>query len=137
MMPGSPSATPHPWGHAETPYEELGGAEPARALADAFYDVIEEQSPTLRAMLPASTAVSREKLGDYLIGWLGGPPLYVEKRGHPRLRMRHAPFPIGASEADEWMRCMTIAMDRVGVEGTIRSFLVERLEPLSQHMINR
>lgn len=136
-MPASPSGTPHPWGHAETPYEELGGAEPTRALADAFYDVIDEQSPSLRAMLPASTERSREKLGDYLIGWLGGPQLYVEKRGHPRLRMRHAPFPIGASEADEWMRCMTVAMDRVGVEGTIRAFLVERLEPLARHMINR
>lgn len=137
MLPGRPSETRHPWGDADTPYLELGGDERVRALSDAFYDVIEEESPGLRAMLPATTAVSRVKLYEYLSGWLGGPPLYTDKRGHPRLRMRHNPFSIGPVEAAEWMRCMTVAMDRIGVEGSIRSFLVERLEPLAVHMINR
>jgi len=127
----------HPWGDAETPYTEIGGEDAVRKLAEAFYDVIEEESPTLRDMLPANTANTRKKFLMYLTGWLGGPPLYEEKYGHPRLRMRHTPFPIGADEADEWMRCMRKGMDRAGLEDPIRSFLEERFEPLAQHMRNR
>lgn len=137
MMPSKPSGTAHPWGEADTPYLEIGGEDAVRALAEAFYDVIEEESPTLRAMLPASTKNTRKKFYMYLSGWLGGPPLYEQKWGHPRLRMRHMPFPIGPDEAAEWMRCMRIAMDRVAVAGPMRTFLEERLEPLAQHMQNR
>lgn len=137
MMPSRPSGTVHPWGDADTPYSQLGGADAVFRLANAFYDVIEEESPTLRAMLPASTKNTREKFAMYLSGWLGGPPLYEEKWGHPRLRMRHMPFPIGTDEADEWMRCMRGAMDRVGLEGPLRTFLEERFGPLALHMRNR
>lgn len=137
MMPSRPTGTAHPWGDARTPYEEIGGSEGVSQLADAFYDVIEEESPTLRAMLPSSTKNTRRKLSMYLSGWLGGPPLYEEKWGHPRLRMRHMPFPIGMDEAEEWMRCMRKAMDRVGLEDPLRSFLDERFEPLALHMRNR
>lgn len=104
---------------------------------DAFYDIIEEDSPSLRAMLPAKTTGSRQKLYEYMSGWLGGPPLYTDRRGHPMLRKRHLPFPIGAAEADEWMRCFGLAMDRAEVDEPIRGFLDERLAPLAQHMINR
>lgn len=137
MMPSRPSRTAHPWGDADTPYEQIGGGDRVRALADAFYDVIEEKSPTLRAMLPASTANTRKKFSMYLSGWLGGPPLYEEKWGHPRLRMRHMPFSIGGDEADEWMRCMRAAMGRVGIEEPLRSFLDERFAPLALHMRNQ
>lgn len=137
MMPSRPSDAAHPWGDADTPYEQIGGVDDVRALANAFYDVIEEESPTIRAMLPASTKNTREKFAMYLSGWLGGPPLYEEKWGHPRLRMRHMPFPIGSDEAEEWMRCMRAALDRVGVDGQLRSFLEERFEPLALHMRNR
>ncbi len=108
-----------------------------RALVDEFYDVIEADSPSLRAMLPAVTTGSRQKLYEYLSGWLGGPPLYTDRRGHPRLRMRHLPFAIGPAEADEWMRCFREALDRIAVDGPIREFLVDKLEPLAQHMVNR
>ena len=137
MMPSKPSDTTHPWGDAATPYVELGGADEVRRLSDAFYDVIEEESPTLRAMLPASTANTRKKLAMYLSGWLGGPPLYEEKWGHPRLRMRHMPFSIGTDEAEEWLRCMRIAMDRVGIAKPLRTFLEERFTPLALHMRNQ
>lgn len=137
MMPSKRTDDAHPWGEADTPYLEIGGEEGVRQLAEAFYDVIEEESPTLRAMLPASTKNTREKFFMYLSGWLGGPPLYEEKWGHPRLRMRHMPFPIGEVEATEWMRCMRMAMERVDIDEPLRSFLEERLEPLAQHMRNR
>lgn len=136
-MPSRPSDTAHPWGDAATPYEEIGGADAVRRLSDAFYDVIEQDSPTLRAMLPASTKNTRRKLSMYLSGWLGGPPLYEEKWGHPRLRMRHMPFPIGTEEAEEWMRCMRVAMESAGVEEPLRTFLEERFGPLAMHMRNR
>lgn len=137
MMPSGPPDGAHPWGAADTPFEEIGGSDRVRNLSDAFYDVIEEESPSLRAMLPANTTKTREKFAMYLSGWLGGPPLYEEKWGHPRLRMRHMPFPIGTAEAEEWMRCMRTAMDRVGITGPLRSFLEERFEPLAMHMRNR
>lgn len=136
-MPSRPSQHAHPWGQADTPYEELGGEEGTRDLAEAFYDVIEKESPTLREMLPSNTRNTRQKFFMYLSGWLGGPPLYENRWGHPRLRMRHLPFPIGDQEAIEWMRCMRIALDRAKVEEPLRSFLVERFEPLAQHMRNQ
>ncbi len=137
MMPSKPTGTAHPWGTADTPYLEMGGEEAVRALSETFYDVIEEDSPTLRAMLPANTTNTRRKLFMYLSGWLGGPPLYEEKWGHPRLRMRHMPFSIGDDEAAEWMRCMRIAMDRVEIGEPLRTFLEERFRPLAEHMRNR
>lgn len=127
----------NPWGEAEFPYVQMGGEEAVRDLVEAFYDIIEEDSASLRTMLPRNTSGSRQKLYEYLSGWLGGPPLYNLKRGHPRLRMRHAPFEIGRFEAEEWMRCMRLAMDRVGMEKPMREWFDERLEPLAEHMINR
>ena len=136
-MPPTPSGQGQPWGDADTPYDQIGGEQGVRELAEAFYDVIEEESPDLRAMLPANTRNTRQKFFMYLTGWLGGPPLYEEKWGHPRLRMRHMPFPIGEAEADEWMRCMGRAMDRVSLDGPLRAFLIQKFEPLAQHMRNR
>ncbi len=137
MMPGDPTTAAHPWGEADSPYLEIGGEDAVRALSERFYDVIEEESPRLRALLPASTKNTRAKFFMYLSGWLGGPPLYEEKWGHPRLRMRHMPFPIGDDEAAEWMRCMRIAMERVSVPEPLRSFLEQRFGELALHMRNQ
>lgn len=137
MMPSSPTGHDHPWGEAATPFEELGGEEAVRELSETFYDVIEEASPLLREMLPANTKNTRQKFFMYLCGWLGGPPLYEEKYGHPRLRMRHFPFPIDDAAAAEWMRCMGMAMDRAQIDEPLRTFLESRLAPLADHMKNR
>lgn len=137
MMPSRRPDTTHPWGDAATPYEEIGGGDGVRRLSAAFYDVIEEESPTLRALLPASTVNTRKKFAMYLSGWLGGPPLYEKRWGHPRLRMRHMPFRIATTEAEEWMRCMREAMDRVDVPRPLRTFLDERFGQLALHMRNQ
>lgn len=137
MMPGPPSSLAHPWGDSETPYAEIGGDARVRDLVESFYDIIEDESPVLREMLPANTSGSREKLYEYLSGWLGGPELYTEKRGHPRLRMRHLPFTIGDSEAEEWMRCMNKAMEKSGVGEPLSLFLNQKLGDLAFHMRNR
>jgi hemoglobin len=137
MLPSPPSNSSYPWGEATTPYTEIGGEDRVRELAEAFYDIIDEESPTLQAMLPANTKNTRQKFFMYLSGWLGGPPLYEEKWGHPRLRMRHMPFPIGTPEAEEWMRCMRLAMDRTGIGDPLRSFLDQRFTELTAHMRNQ
>lgn len=132
-----PASATHPWGDAETPYLEIGGEEFVRNLIETFYDIVEDESPVLRAMLPSDTSVSRTKLFEFMSGWLGGPQLYLEKRGHPRLRMRHFPFSIGDFEAGEWMRCMTGAIDRVGVSPPLRAFLIDKLNESALHLRNR
>jgi hemoglobin len=137
LIPSRATGHAHPWGDAATPYEEIGGAEVVRRLSDVFYDVIERDSPLLRAMLPKSTVNTRKKFAMYLSGWLGGPPLYEEKWGHPRLRMRHFPFSIGSAEAQEWMRCMRIAMTEIEVGEPLRTFLDERFGQLAEHMRNQ
>lgn len=106
-------------------YEQLGGDAGVRKLADAFYDVMERdpRAETIRALHPKDLAHSREKFYLFLSGWLGGPPLYVEKYGHPRLRARHLPFPIGEKERDEWMLCMREAMLKVGLSPDVRTQL--------------
>jgi hemoglobin len=129
--------TRRPWGDAATPYEELGGDEGVRSLVEAFYDIVEVESPVLRAMLPEDTSISRQKLYEFLSGWLGGPPLYMERRGHPRLRMRHLPFDIGSFEAEEWMRCMMEAVARVGSHRPLAAFLEAELGKTALAMRNR
>ena len=69
--------------------------------------------------------------------WLGGPDLYVQKHGHPRLRMRHAPFPIGEAERDQWLACMAAAMDHLGIEGDIRAFLDARFAHVADFLRNQ
>lgn len=119
-----------------TPYEALGGDAAVRRLVDAFYDHVRDDSPTLRAMHPPDDSHSRQKLYEFLSGWLGGPQLYVEKHGHPRLRMRHMPFPIDQSAVDEWLACMSRAMDDCGVSGPLREFLTARFTHTANFMRN-
>lgn len=127
----------YPWGDSPTPYEEIGGDRSVRALVEEFYDIIEVESPHLRAMLPRDTSTSRQKLYEFLSGWLGGPALYMERRGHPRLRLRHMPFDIGTPEADEWMRCMAKAIISVGIEDPAASFLSTELAKTAIGLRNR
>ena len=126
-----------PWGTAETPYEEIGGDGTVRAIAEAFYDIVERESPVLRAMLPPDTSGSRRKLHQFLSGWTGGPPLYWEEHGHPRLRLRHAPFPIDEAAAEEWARAMRQAIDVVGMPGRAAEFLKQQLSTAAATLINR
>jgi len=127
----------NPWGDGESPYEAIGGDERVRLLAERFYDRVEASAPVLRAMLPKDDTVSRQKLYEFLSGWMGGPQLYIEKRGHPRLRMRHFPFAIGLEEVGEWLRCMGEALDELDVKGPLRSFLDDRFSHSAHWMQNR
>ena len=126
-----------PWGVAATPYEEIGGEDAVRRLVETFYDRIDAESAELRAMLPRDDTGSRQKLFEFLSGWLGGPQLYIERRGHPKMRLRHLPFAIGSSEAEEWLRCMGEAMNDCGLTGPLRDYLDVRFGQMATHMVNQ
>jgi hemoglobin len=102
---------------APTPYEMLGGDAKVRELVERFYDLMELDPAyaTLRKVHGSSLENAREKLYLFLSGWLGGPPLYTDRYGHPMLRARHLPFAIGTLERDQWMACMKQAMEETEV----------------------
>jgi hemoglobin len=126
-------------GSAATPYELLGGDPAVRRLVDRFYDLMDTapEAEGIRAMHAKSLKVSREKLYLFLTGWLGGPPLYVERYGHPMLRARHLPFPIGERERDEWLWCMDRALDEQEMPEMLREYLRDRFRGVADHMRNR
>jgi len=124
---------------ARTPYEQMGGDAGIRRLVDRFYDLMDSapEAATIRALHAASLRSSRDKLYLYLSYWTGGPAHYIEQRGHPRLRARHLPFPIGDRERDEWLWCMDQALDEQEMPEELRGQIREKLHGLADHMRNR
>ncbi len=122
-----------------THYELMGGDEGIRRLVDRFYDLMDTapEAATIRALHARSLKSSRDKLHLFLTGWTGGPPVYVERFGHPRLRMRHFPFAIGARERDEWLWCMDRALDEQEMPDELRAHLRDRFHALADHMRNQ
>lgn len=122
-----------------TAYELIGGEQGVRELVDRFYDLMDrlEDVKELRAMHAKNLKGSREKLYLFMSGWLGGPDLYVRKYGHPRLRGRHMPFSIGITERDQWMRCINLAMEEMGMDENLRKALGESLWKTADFIRNR
>jgi hemoglobin len=121
-----------------TLFDVIGGADKLRALVDRFYDLmeLEPEFATIRALHPHSTEGSRDKLYWFLTGWMGGPDLYIEKFGHPRLRARHLPYAIGSSERDQWLRTMALAMQDVGIDEVLQQRLMESFYQTADWMRN-
>lgn len=122
----------------QSPYEALGGADGVRRLVDRFYALMDElpEAHGVRRLHPDSLDDSALKLYEFLSGWLGGPSLYIEKRGHPRLRARHLPFTIGAQERDEWMLCMRMALAEQVKDTGLRAGLEQVFQQMADHMVN-
>lgn len=119
-------------------YERIGGAGVVRALVERFYalmDTLPEAAP-IRGMHAPDLALSIDKLYEFLSGWLGGPQLYVEKYGHPKLRARHLRVRIGASERDQWMLCMRRALEETVADPQLRRELGDALARVAEHMRN-
>jgi hemoglobin len=124
---------------AATPYDLIGGEAKVFALVDRFYDLMDETPEyyAIRKLHPAALDGSREKLKMYLSGWLGGPNLYIEQFGHPRLRARHLPFAIGINERDLWLACMFSAMEDIAVAEPLKTKLLESFFGTADWMRNR
>ncbi|MDA0329864.1 MAG: group II truncated hemoglobin [Gemmatimonadetes bacterium] len=120
-------------------FDQIGGEPAVRRLVDRFYDVMDAapEAAGIRAMHPADLDSSREKLRLFLVGWMGGPALYMERFGPPMLRARHLPFPIGEVERDAWLACMDLALDEQEMSTVLREFLRERFRAMADHMRNR
>ncbi|MBE0621645.1 MAG: group II truncated hemoglobin [Burkholderiales bacterium] len=124
---------------AATTYETLGGAEKLRALVDRFYELMDAQPEyyAIRKLHPQDLSGSAEKLYLFLSGWLGGPPLYQQKFGHPFLRARHLPFAIGETERDLWLACMRQAMQDAQVDAGLSEALANAFYKTADHMRNQ
>jgi hemoglobin len=122
-----------------TPYERLGGEAALRALVDRFYALMDilPQAQHIRAMHPPDITGSAQKLFMFLSGWLGGPPLFVNAYGHPRLRARHLPFAIDRAARDQWLLCMAHALDELVPDKPLRDGLFATLSDLADHMRNQ
>lgn len=120
-------------------YELLGGEAGVRALVDRFYDLMDSspEAKDIRALHAASLKQSREKLFMFLSGWSGGPQLYMEKLGHPRLRQRHMPFTIGERERDQWLWCMERALDAGDFPLVVVEILKTRFTEVADFMRNQ
>ena len=120
-------------------YEMIGGEKALRSLVDRFYDLMDSslEAQDIRKLHAKSLNGSREKLFMFLSGWSGGPQLYVERFGHPRLRMRHLPFAIGSVERDQWLWCMNKALDESGLEPRVVEYLKKHFAETADFMRNQ
>jgi hemoglobin len=122
-----------------TLYEAIGGDDTVRRLTQRFYELMDTlpEAKNCRAVHPPSLDGSERKFYDYLTGYLGGPPVYVEKYGHPRLRSRHFGAAIGPIERDEWLLCFRRAMDETIEHPKLREIIWAPIERLAHHMQNK
>lgn len=120
-------------------FDALGGEAAVRALVDRFYDLmdLEPAYAGIRRLHPDTLDGSRDKLFWFLCGWLGGPDLYVQRFGHPRLRARHLPYSIGIAERDQWLACMAQAVAECGLDPALAQRLHEAFFNTADWMRNR
>jgi hemoglobin len=118
-------------------YFEAFGGEPAfRKLVSEFYAGV-ATDPLLRPLYPeADLGPATERLTLFLMQYWGGPGTYSQARGHPRLRMRHAPFRVGPAERDAWLRHMRRAVDSLDLPAELHSVLWDYLERSAYFMVN-
>jgi hemoglobin len=116
-------------------YERVGGQPFFDALVERFYAGV-ETDPILRPLYPDDLADPKAHLALFLAQYWGGPPTYSEERGHPRLRMRHAPFKIGLPERDAWLRHMGEAVRTAELASADESLLMDYFEMAARSLIN-
>ena len=123
----------------KTPYEQIGGEKALKTLVARFYELMDSlpEAYEIRKLHQQDLSSAEDKLFMFLSGWLGGPQLYIEKYGHPRLRRRHLPFAIGERESRQWMLCMTQAINEQIDDEKLRQLLIAQLTQTANHMINQ
>ena len=123
----------------QTLYMLIGGDTGVRSLVDRFYDLMEQDTnySGIRKLHPPSLNNARDKLYWYLSGWMGGPELYVERFGHPRMRMRQAAFSIGTNEKDQWLACMKSALQDTAFDEPIKIRLMQAFGQIAEAIRNQ
>ncbi len=122
-----------------TQYEKLGGEAGVRQLVSYFYQFMEstDSAKNIRDMHSKDLTEVEEKLFLFLSGWLGGPSLFIEKYGHPRLRARHLPFSIGIAERDQWLLCMDKTLVKMNIEKPMHDELMQAFFNTADFMRNK
>jgi hemoglobin len=122
-----------------TAYERIGGDEGLEKLVTLFYDYMETlpEAELIRNLHPKDLASARSKFYMFLSGWMGGPDRYIAAFGHPRLRARHLPFPIGMEERDQWLMCMKKALDDMEIDTMFKQQLMSSFTQTANHMMNK
>lgn len=125
----------------ESFFDKIGGESAVNAIVDEFYRIMatdQNARECLETHKNSDLKVSAEKLKAFLSGWLGGPPVYLEKYGHPRLRMRHFPFSISEKESRQWLYCMDKALDaKTGLSEADKDRLMTAFENVTRLIKNR
>ncbi|RUO26955.1 hemoglobin-like oxygen-binding protein [Aliidiomarina minuta] len=119
-------------------YQQLGGEKAVRAMAERFYDIMQSdpEASDLLAIHPQPMTAIRLKFFEFLSGWLGGPQLFIEKYGDPRLRARHLPFSIDIKMRDQWLHCMYVVLNEQVQDPLLKQQLKAQFTRLAHHMIN-
>jgi len=118
-----------------TLYDRLG-EENLRTLVNRFYDLVFTNEQISR-LFKTDKELIKEKQRMFLTQFLGGPPLYSERYGHPKLRARHLPHPIGEEDAIAWLQCMSAAVHSLPIEAGMKDELMKRFIPTAMFMVNR
>jgi hemoglobin len=121
---------------ADSLYDRVGGERFFVDLINRFYDGV-ESDPVLRPLYPSDLSPSRRHLAMFLAQYWGGPPAYNTERGHPRLRMRHVPFAIGAPERDAWLAHMLSAISASSASPSDQEALRTYFQSAATSLINR
>jgi hemoglobin len=116
-------------------HDSVGGEAFFVALVDRFYDRV-EKDPVLQPLYPGDTTASRAHLAGFLVQYWGGPTTYSEQRGHPRLRMRHAGFSVGAAERNAWYQAMRDSVCEAGLDVELETKLLDYFAMAADHLIN-
>lgn len=137
MTDGHVTQQPAPARPTASFYEAVGGEETFRRLVARFYAAVADD-PVLRPLYPEEElSGAEERLRMFLVQYWGGPSTYSQRRGHPRLRMRHAPFAIGAAERDAWLGHMRAALDGLGLPAELERPLWSYLQAAAASLQNR
>lgn len=121
----------------ELPIYELLGQECIESIVAAFYRRVPDCDVLGPMYPPEDLAGAEHRLATFLVYRFGGPPTYLQERGHPRLRMRHMPFALDQRARDRWLELMLAAIDEVGVASAHRDYLEQFLGGIATFLINR
>ena len=120
----------HTFGIKDSSFKASGGEQGIRQLVDSFYDLMssDDRFATIYALHPQNQPVTRDKLSRFLCGWLGGPKLYNQTYGSIAIPSAHAHLPITEAERDQWLTCMSEAVEQQSFLPQFKTYLMEQLQ---------